>query len=823
MKGEHFVALGLMEKFVSVQGSVVQSALTYAGMETTRAGAIASGLTTVEKILLTVAKSVTRLDTKAAFTAVLDEALKSTVKSLSPLLFDNEAVLKLEFPFDQTLKIKIGDFQSLPSFCKSRTPLLLHSKLQMEQWNSADTARYLNDVTQAAAELQELINAGAKAKRDLIQLEFAAKTSKSVGGVLSLVGSVGPKWVKFLGDGLKYGSLAAYATGTAYAAVYVYHTLPNNMARGVYKAYGQTPPAAVTAFAEGAPLPMAPLSPVISTNLQAHYNAWSNSLAKITDALTNHQINIAVSHAVSSNGLLPNFARHFALSGAVIDQMAAAVAANKRGEPALGALEEQFRVYENHEQLRAHLLNVAASVRLNRYTGRSDPEYLNHRNQTLAALLTLKENFATFHSSLLRWLAENKATALPALATVSMLDVRSQSTGQPHLSTAAETFIVRAQVENLSSIPLTNLVARVSFAAESTNTVGLLGGFDRPIPVLPGPDAASGASKAQVEWSFQWFGADNPQPVHVAVEVLPADADQLQPVSFSKASQALLLAPALFDADGDELPDAFERRYGLQLGQDDAAADPDGDGLSNLAEFERGLSPSTRDTDGDGLSDGSETLAATGFLTDPLAADSDGDGLTDGSDPNPLSISNEPAGVSAEPAIGVSLTGVTLSGTNSVAVLTVTNRGGGKLFWTAEASSGNALSITPAAPKVGGDGDTLTVSLPLTFNAASSGPVNATVRVVDVGGLVPDHIDIMVRTDGALPGPAEPVRLADLTLNGQTFRFTVLSETGAVIAIERSSDLKTWSLLQTSTNSSGGIQIQQDAATGKQFFRAVRQ
>lgn len=89
------------------------------------------------------------------------------------------------------------------------------------------------------------------------------------------------------------------------------------------------------------------------------------------------------------------------------------------------------------------------------------------------------------------------------------------------------------------------------------------------------------------------------------------------------------------DADGDGIPDIYERANGLNPNVNDAALDLDNDGLTNLAEYNLGTKANNPDTDGDGLSDGIETNSGT-FVnagnpgSHPLKADSDGDGFNDG-------------------------------------------------------------------------------------------------------------------------------------------------------------------------------------------------
>ncbi len=86
------------------------------------------------------------------------------------------------------------------------------------------------------------------------------------------------------------------------------------------------------------------------------------------------------------------------------------------------------------------------------------------------------------------------------------------------------------------------------------------------------------------------------------------------------------------DADGDGLPDDFERAFNcLDPAAADAGADPDGDGRSNQQELQAGTDPCLADTDGDGSTDGRE--AAIG--SNPALPDSDLDGLLDGREPDP--------------------------------------------------------------------------------------------------------------------------------------------------------------------------------------------
>lgn len=77
------------------------------------------------------------------------------------------------------------------------------------------------------------------------------------------------------------------------------------------------------------------------------------------------------------------------------------------------------------------------------------------------------------------------------------------------------------------------------------------------------------------------------------------------------------LDPFNSDFDGDEMPDGWEIRHGLNpKSAGDAQSDLDVSGLSNLEEFQNGTDPTISDTDGDSITDSAEVL----FGDNPLLA-----------------------------------------------------------------------------------------------------------------------------------------------------------------------------------------------------------
>jgi len=81
------------------------------------------------------------------------------------------------------------------------------------------------------------------------------------------------------------------------------------------------------------------------------------------------------------------------------------------------------------------------------------------------------------------------------------------------------------------------------------------------------------------------------------------------------------------DTDQDGIPDAWEKKFGLNpTDPSDAHLDPDSDNLTNLEEYLNNTDPTNPDTDGDGLLDGDEIKI---YRTDPLNPDTDKDGVPD--------------------------------------------------------------------------------------------------------------------------------------------------------------------------------------------------
>ena len=113
------------------------------------------------------------------------------------------------------------------------------------------------------------------------------------------------------------------------------------------------------------------------------------------------------------------------------------------------------------------------------------------------------------------------------------------------------------------------------------------------------------------------------------------------------------------DADGDGMPDYWERIHAFDLALNDSGLDTDLDGLSALQEFTLGTNPVLYDTDEDGISDGEEALT---YGSNPLLQDSDGDGFTDQEE---ITESSDPGNAQSVPASSIVVTYAETRGTTS--------------------------------------------------------------------------------------------------------------------------------------------------------------
>jgi len=128
------------------------------------------------------------------------------------------------------------------------------------------------------------------------------------------------------------------------------------------------------------------------------------------------------------------------------------------------------------------------------------------------------------------------------------------------------------------------------------------------------------------QFAFQMPEADK---LYYFVVQAQDEAENLGPIS-NCASTTSYAA----DTDSDNMPDYWERAYGLDPNSStDASLDNDCDGLANAQEYANHTSPIDPDMDDDGIGDGLEVARGTDplDLNDPdFMSDTDADGLSNG-------------------------------------------------------------------------------------------------------------------------------------------------------------------------------------------------
>ncbi|OPZ04969.1 MAG: hypothetical protein BWZ08_02585 [candidate division BRC1 bacterium ADurb.BinA292] len=88
-----------------------------------------------------------------------------------------------------------------------------------------------------------------------------------------------------------------------------------------------------------------------------------------------------------------------------------------------------------------------------------------------------------------------------------------------------------------------------------------------------------------------------------------------------------------------------------------------------------------------------------------------------------------------------------LNAQSPVAAIAVTNGGAGTLSWTAINDDG-LLALGLAEGEVRGAGELLLIGVPAGQDLSGMTTLTATIRVIDVGGVVPDEQLIQVRIGG---------------------------------------------------------------------------
>jgi hypothetical protein len=414
-------------------------------------------------------------------------------------------------------------------------------------------------------------------------------------------------------------------------------------------------------------------------------------------------------------------------------------------------------VLEQNADLGTLLRDLYFRILLLGYNGPTDPLYKVERLRVISAI----EKFRTTVNYLSNRVGDFTSYTLlldvtPVLA-IDDLELASDVTGNARITTSPESFTLSARVKNLATLDVGGLSVRLTInSPEDSVTATSPLEFTVGSGTLVADDgvAGSGPDEADVQWTFDFGGSLGVRErITLLVELLENSAD---PTTFVSSTEMSILTfdHSLVDSDRDGIPDDYEQAQGLVVGVNDSEGDLDGDGIPNGLEWTIFTAAGDPDTDDDTLWDGEETNAGTdGFVTDPLNADTDGDGEPDATDGHPLDPTTTLAPAPAdEPEVAVDTAMVTLTETNPMAIVNVTNASGGTLQWAAHSQNQAIALASPNIEQIRvGDG-VLLIMAPNGFDFTAGDGLVTVVRVLDMLGGTADEQEIMVKI-GAGPPP----------------------------------------------------------------------
>lgn len=696
-----------------------------------------------------VARAVKTQTIQGAFKGDIKKFIVETVPTFTDNLVDDD-----EFPW---------------AWCALTAPLLTDSANTMSTWSVANREEYLSDREATLAITNSLNKVGTDLLTDLIYVQFAAEAADVSSDVFAAVGTAikQAKAISELAEQVKYGlNVLTFVQPVAF----VFSNLRNVLEIASRQAYGLPPAMALPADAAGVrtrsissfraaaptPAPAALSDPLYALQFQLQGDDIGGAISTFAGAGPGSVVAAAEADRLA--------ARAFEMSVSSVDPSAdrpdfiAALARLIEDRAEFEAVKQEL--FEAVGDLFVGVLTLA-------YEGSDDLAYVAERNRALNLIDVVLSRLSDVDAQIQD--VAGRAAALTFLPAVVAESVRleSQDTGSDLVSQSPETFDVTATVRNVSTASVGDIVARLVITSRSGATT-VAGSTDVSVGTLAADDlvAGSGPDEEMVSWEVSYSGDLSDEILDLEVELLEAGEE---PVGFASlsTSRRTTIDPEITDVDLDRQPDAWEIAHGLDPEVDDSTGDLDDDGLVNVAELAWGTDPDDDDSDNDGRSDGEEVAGGRNAeATDPLDPDSDDDGLLDGADPAP----NDPrpqaqpspataASEAADPEVALDRTTVTLAPNRPVAVVEVSNAGGGTLEWMVDPGINPAFLVTQPPPGEVTTRDTLVLAVPGTFDFSGAGSVTVDVRVRDMGGAVKDAVAAQARVTtqdlgGALCGHA---------------------------------------------------------------------
>lgn len=655
------------------------------------------------------------------------------------------------------------------AWCALTAPLLTDSANTMSMWSVANREEYLADREETLVVANALNRVGSDLLTDLIYVQFAAEAADVSSDVFAAVGTAikQAKAVSELAEQVKYG---LNVLTFVHPVAFVFSSLRNVIEVASKQAYGQAPGMALPADVAGlrtrsissfraaapTPVPVALSDPLHALQFQLHGDDIGGAISTFAGAGTDSLVAAAEADRLA--------ARAFQMAVSSVDPSAdrpdfiAALARLIEDRAEFEAIEQQL--FEALGDLFVGVLTLA-------YKGSDDLAYVAERNRVLNLIDVVLHRHSEVEAQIQDVAGRAAALSFVPAVVVESLRIESQATGSDLVSQSPETFDVTATVRNVSTASVGDIVARLAITAR-TGATTVVGSSDVAVGTLAADDsvAGSGPDEEVVSWEISYSGDLGDEIIDLEVELLEAGEEPVGFVALS-TSRRTTIDPEITDADFDRQPDAWESDHGLDPEVDDSTGDLDDDGLVNVAELAWGTDPDDDDSDDDGRSDGEEVAGGRNAeATDPLDPDSDDDGLLDGIDPAP----NDPrpqaqpspataASEASDPQVALDRTTVTLASNRPVAVVEVSNAGGGTLEWMVDPGINPAFIVTQPPPGEVTTRDTLVLTVPGTFDFSGAGSVTVEFKVRDMGGAEKDAVAAQARVTaedlgGALCGHA---------------------------------------------------------------------
>lgn len=671
-----------------------------------------------------------------AFKGHIQSAVESIPPLFGPLLFDG---VLASHPV-------IGDvvIRDFPSFTEQTEGHLEYSATHTTSWATDDLDAYVADSTLAARIHTEMVEDATQTIANTIWNKALTDTFDAVGTVAE-VASVLIKWFEIVEKFAKFLKYASNGAAILDPFVFFFADAPSYVDRGVHAAWGE--PLEEDRDPLDGDLPPIGEPADLSDDLAATFQAARDSFDVVFSALGDDDIGAA---------LAGNGAMHAALEELderVDDLELAGQAAfsNNVAPPAY------INFVTSLQRERLAFLTLwgayhwqAADLFAGILTGEIEPDsaaYMQARGGIFTRIRELIDGLDSLRER--ATLVDEQVVADddgPPAIGVHVLALEDAD-GAAAVTATGQVFTLRARVRSVFGAAARGV--RATLVVHGPDGVAsVVGAADRDLGTV------AAGSEQELEWQVRWDGPLQPTNVNLQV-VLSEGGDPPTSFHVGELIVPLLVSPAVYDADGDAMPDAWERAHGLDPEVWDAGEDGDGDGAPNLVEYREELDASDPDTDGDGVGDGEELYPGDdGLVSDPRVADTDGDGVDDGDDGAPTDAGATAGGaLLGEPEVAVNVTEVELTEEIPRAFVLVSNAGEGSLRVSVQPEDAALLRVA------GGLGTTrreglIEIGVPDDYAWNRVALAETTLHITDVVGM-PDRqtVRVLVRGDA----PPEPM------------------------------------------------------------------